>query len=101
MAVRHNELAEQDQITIALKKRAGRLLVKKKKQRNGLRKNQRSEYINTVRALEAHVAEKEHELGITDPYRSIYDFFLQEIDEWDLGSEGPTQAYKEEIGAVS
>lgn len=94
--IQQNEFMEQDQITISLKKRAARLLAKSNHQNGRMRKQQRKEYINTVRALEAHLAEQERNVKITDPYRPIYEFFLQEMGQWyGEGNPGPSKKVSE------
>jgi hypothetical protein len=91
--IRQNEFMEQDRITLSLKKRAACLLAdahqQDGRQDGRMRWTQRKDYVHTVRALEAHLAERErHTGGVDDPYRSIYDFFLQEIGSW-YGESNP------------
>ena len=86
--IQRNEYSEQDQITLALKKYAARLLAESRR-RGRMVGARRKKYVHTVRALESHIAEQQRKLNANeDPYRSIYEFYLQEMGEW-YGEDNP------------
>lgn len=81
-----SEWQERDQLLLALKKRAARILAQKADQNQGyLRRGQKQDYVHTVRALQAELAARDHDYtNLHDPYRNINDFLEQELGVWEL-----------------